>query len=218
MPAIHPHEMVAGCFVFLWVAEVPQFHWTPSIGDPTLVGWLTAALYLAAAVGCWRVARHLGFGEAWPSTERRVWRFVAVLFLALGLNKQLDLQTALTQAVRIIAYSEGWFEQRRVVQTAFIAVVALICVAIAAALAMWARKAPTPVWFALAGVTMVLAYVLIRAASFHHVLGGAVLHLTWIWILEVSGIGVVLLGCGWRRTELAQAESYSFSPAAKERS
>ena len=39
----------------------------------------------------------------------------------------------------------------------------------AIALLLWTRSAPTPTRLALMGTTMVLGFVLIRAASFHHV-------------------------------------------------
>src|SRR5947208_14886073 len=103
-----------------------HFNWTPGIGDPTLAGWLTVALYLVAAVLCWRLARQAGLKNAVRSRERRTWRAISVLFLALGINKQLDLQTALTEAGRVLAHYQGWYEQRQLVQLAFITLVAVI--------------------------------------------------------------------------------------------
>ena len=71
-----------------------HFHWSPGIGDPTVAGWLTVVLYLVTSVSCWMLARELG-----PAgLDRRAWRSISVLFLFLGINKQLDLQTALTEA------------------------------------------------------------------------------------------------------------------------
>src|SRR5256885_2005164 len=89
-----------------------HFNWTPGIGDPTLAGWLTVALYLVGAVLCWRLARQAGLENAVRSRERRTWRAISVLFLALGINKQLDLQTALTEAGRVLAHYQGGYEHR----------------------------------------------------------------------------------------------------------
>src|SRR5450631_116329 len=48
--------------------------------------------------------------EGCISSERYTWRAVSILFLALGINKQLDLQTALTELGRVLAYDQGWYE------------------------------------------------------------------------------------------------------------
>jgi hypothetical protein len=54
---------------------------------------------------------------------------------------------------------------------------------------------------------------LIRAASFHHVdrlIGRTVLGFRWNWILEMGGIGLVLLASQWRRFTLPnEAKSLS---------
>ena len=57
-------------------------------------------LYLLAAGSCWISARELALGDI-VSTERRTWWAISALFLALGINKQLDLQSALTEAGRV---------------------------------------------------------------------------------------------------------------------
>jgi hypothetical protein len=142
--------------------------------------------------------------HARTSQERHAWRAVSVVFLALGINKQLDLQSALTEAGRILALSEGWYAQRRDVQLAFIILVAISCTVAAIILAIWAYNAPVPTWFALIGTTFVLGFVLIRAASFHHIdrfIGERILNLRWNWILEMGGISIVLVASEWRRTK-----------------
>jgi hypothetical protein len=49
--------------------------------------------------------------------------------------------------------------------------------------------------------------MLIRAASFHHVdrlIGRTVLGFRWNWILEMGGIGLVLLASQWRQIHAAE--------------
>ena len=91
-----------------------QFNWSPKIGDPTVGGWLTVILYLLASVSCWRAACKVGTRDI---QERRGWQFISVLFLALGVNKQLDLQSALTEAGRVVANVQGWYAQRALIPT-----------------------------------------------------------------------------------------------------
>jgi hypothetical protein len=189
---------------------VTHFNWTPKIGDPTIAGWVTVVLYLLAAGSCWISAQKLGLEDV--SNEGRAWRAISVLFLALGINNQLDLQTALTEAGRVLAHYQGWYEQRRFVQLAFIALVAMTCLIAAITLLLWARNTPIPTKLALIGATMVLGYVLIRAASFHHVdwfIGRKILGLRWNWVLEMSGISLVLLASKWRQIGIAKSVSRS---------
>ena len=185
-----------------------SFNWSPGIGDPTFVGWLTVILYFATSISCWISARKVELDGNHRSNERLAWRFIAVLFLALGINKQLDLQTALTEAGRVVAHLQGWYEQRRSVQLDFIGLVAATCVTAAITLLIWMRRAPIPTWLALMGTILVFGYVLIRAASFHHIdrfIGESILGLRWNWVIEISGISLVLIASQWRQIALSKS-------------
>lgn len=184
-----------------WMSE---FSWRPGIGDPTLGGWITVALYLATAASCWRLQRKL-LRDAPGSPDRCVWWSLAILFLLLGNNKQLDLQSALTEIGRILARLQGWYAQRESVQLAFIVFVLVACLAALLILLWWGRQGPPATWLALVGAGSVFAYVLIRAASFHHIdrfIGERVFGLRFNWIFEMGGITVVLLASWWRRRQI----------------
>ena len=135
---------MTGLFRNTRMSKVAFFNWSPKIGDPTIGGWLTVALYLLTSLSCWTSARKIGLHEARSLPERRAWRFISALFLGLGLNKQLDLQTAMTEAGRFLAHIQGWYAQREFVQLAFIALVAMTCLVAAITLLIWARHAPIP--------------------------------------------------------------------------
>ena len=178
-----------------------HFNWKPGIGDPTIGGWATVALYFLAMISCWMTARS-------GIKERRIWSAISILFLGLGINKQLDLQSALTEVGRVIAFAHGWYGQRQFVQLAFIICAAIVCVSVVITLLIWTRHAPLSTWFALLGTILVSGYVLIRAASFHHIdrfIGTTFLGLRWNWILEMGGITIVLLASQWRRTKQKRA-------------
>jgi hypothetical protein len=142
---------------------VHQFNWTPGIGDPTIGGWITVLLYFLAAISCWRTARKAEL------LDKKIWYAISISFVALGINKELDLQTALTELGRMLAIEEGWYKQRETVQLYFIVAVSLISGWALISLLVWARHSPVTTWFALPGTTSVISYVLIRAASFHHI-------------------------------------------------
>ncbi len=185
-----------------------QFNWTPGIGDPTIGGWLTVVLYFTAVWSCWRTAKALKFDGAHNTRELRAWWAITFLFIALGINKQLDLQTAFTELGRVLASREGWYGQRQFVQVVFIMLVAVVCVIAAGVLLIWARRSALPTWVALIGTTSVLGFVLMRAASFHHIdrfIGSRVLLLRWNWVIEMGGIIVTLCASEWRRRQLQHA-------------
>ena len=181
-----------------------QFNWTPGIGDPTVGGWITVLLYFLAVISCWKAARNSQL------LDRKIWYLISISFFVLGINKQLDLQSALTELGRIIAFQEGWYGQRETVQLFFIIAVALFCGWAVIALLVWAMQSPLPTWLALVGATSVIGYVLIRAASFHHIdrfIGSTVLGFRWNWVLEMCGITVVFLASWWRQHQTKRARS-----------
>lgn len=180
------------------VALTEGGRWRPGIGDPTVLGWVTVAAYLVAAVGCAMAAPresmlHADDRRGRPGSSR-FWMVLAGLLVALGINKQLDLQSLVTQIGRDLVGRWGLYSGRRELQIGFIAAVAMAC-ALGLSGFLWAaRRRMRTRWPAVAGMIFILGFVMIRAASFHHVdallaarLGG----LKWNWILELGGIGVV---------------------------
>jgi hypothetical protein len=91
--------------------------------------------------------------------------------LALALNKQLDVQTMLTRAARNVANTVGVYQHRRMLQVAFVALVTMgiLSAAGAAARAGKLHALLRRYSFACAGVAILVAFVLVRAAAFHHV-------------------------------------------------
>jgi hypothetical protein len=170
--------------------------WHFGIGDPTPIGSLTVMGYFLIAWVCWT-----GLAALDPSpgtrTTARFWPVIAIALVALGVNKQLDLETALTEIGRILAYSEGWYEQRREVQMNYIIIVAVSDVVALATLTWLCWPLSVGRALALCGATFLFGFVLIRASSFHDVdvfLSHTALGLRWNWILELSGIA--LIGAG----------------------
>ena len=81
--------------------------WSPGIGDPTVGGWVTVLLYAWVA---W-MSLHVLRGEnrrqlILSANERTVWRWMLAGMIALGINKQLDLQSGLTELARVLAHEQ----------------------------------------------------------------------------------------------------------------
>lgn len=164
--------------------------WQPGIGDPTLLGWLTVMLYALAAGLAFRVAGLAAFPPETRRRERGFWIIVGILMMLLAVNKQLDLQSALTATGRCLAKMQGWYEDRRAVQKDFLfALAALSAVFLVAILALlrgsWSRTG-----LAVIGLVFVCGFVMMRAVGFHHfdkMLGVPVMGIRANGILEWTG-------------------------------
>jgi hypothetical protein len=177
-----------------------QWHWGP--GDNNVVGWATVLVYLWAAFAAMRAAQALTGPEGLARRERWFWWVAAGFMLALAVNKQLDLQTLLTLLARCHAQLTGWYDIRRIVQRDFILGVAACGVGVLALLTYLLRGILGRVGLALLGLGFVCVFVVVRAASFHHVdslLGTWVFGIKMNWILELPGPILVAVVAGRRR-------------------
>jgi len=174
--------------------------WRPGIGDPTFIGWFTVFAYLAAVIACIRAWQRARTTPTEAFVLRTTWLGLALLMLALGINKQLDLQSWLTVVGRQIALEQGWYERRRMVQAVFIGAILVAGVVTLVAGAWLLRRHMADVWVSGLGAVFIVVFVIVRASSFHHVdtllsstLAGARVN----WILELGGIAFVFVGA-WR--------------------
>lgn len=207
-----------------------EIQWSPAIGDPSAMGWITVLAYFATAWLCLRAIQAEKQGpprpllatmaalfrvmrKHWPrpplpARRAALWLLLALGMLALGINKQLDLQTLLTELAKYLAHSGGWYEQRRGLQVAFIAVVALVGAGGLALLAWLTRGQLRDFRLVLFGLTWIVGYVVVRAASFHHVdllIHHEILGVRLNWLFELGGIAIMAAGVvqRLRRAKLA---------------
>ena len=167
--------------------------WEPGIGDPTIMGWLTVAAYFVGSALCWaNVIRNRSV-----RFERLFWTVFGLALLALGVNKQLDLQTWFTLTAKSFAKQTGWYEERRIVQALFVFAIAIAGTGLMAAAWAVARRASWAHRTAIVGGVFLLCFVVVRAASFHHfdqVLGWHAGQLRMNHVFELGGIGCVAAG------------------------
>jgi hypothetical protein len=155
-------------------------------GDPTFMGWAIAAFYVFASGLAFRAR-----GRAIRIEEQRFWAWCSLALMLLAINKQADAQTWLTGIGRELAYSGGWYDARRPIQKAFIVILSFGFL-IGLGYASWCLRATArQVRTALMGLTLIGLYVMVRAASFHH-----------IDELLMSRIGLVRAGLGIELTGL----------------
>jgi hypothetical protein len=156
--------------------------------DRTTFAWVIVVCYFAgagASVGAWTRAE---------SRERRFWLATAILLVLLGLNKELDLQNALTQSARAVVRYLGLYEQRRLMQGGFLLVLGTAGLVVVVFLAGWLRKSSRPSKAAATGIVLLFAFVVTRAASFHHIDRWVTINVAGLrsgWWLELVGIAVI---------------------------
>lgn len=174
--------------------------WSPGIGDPTAMGWVTVAVYLAAAAVALVVASRAPFPAASHRRESLFWALLAAVLVALAVNKQLDLQSYLTALGRCAAQHQGWYDRRRFVQETVILGLLLVMVLLAVGLWRLMRGTLARNGVALAGLVLVLGFVAIRAVGFHHVdalIKMDVRNMRLNWLFELTGPVLIGLAGLW---------------------
>ena len=182
-----------------------QVDWEPGIGDPGFMGWFTVFAYFATAVLCGLACRAVREGIPEPERGRQpeVWKWVTVFLVALGINKQLDLQSLFTALARALLRKTDLMPVHRTLQFDFI--VALIaCAALFLVVSAWrVRRRRREYWLLLLGITFTTTFIVVRASSFHHVdvlLGSRVLGAKLNWVFELTGIALIAAAAWTRRT------------------
>lgn len=178
--------------------------WSLTIGDPTALGWATVAAYAVAGLVCMSAARRTSGREA------RFWVLLSLALLGLALNKQLDLQSALSAAGRCMARMQGWYENKRIVQLAFLLGLLATSLAIMLLAVLSLRHILGRIGPALLGAGLVLAFVAIRAAEFQHIdrlVGTPMAGARLSWILELSGLALILTNALSARRSRARASA-----------
>jgi DNA-directed RNA polymerase subunit RPC12/RpoP len=167
--------------------------WHAGLGDPTVFGWLTVLVYLIAVKRCLTKSNESKFFGG----NYQFWLYLAAFLFLLGINKQLDLQSWLTEVMRDRAKTYGWYKYRVPMQIAFIVMMGLaMTIALVSTRLFlansWRRYKIT--WI---GIILLCTFILMRAASFHHFdlfIGHQVLGLTVNVLLENGALLLIILG------------------------
>lgn len=169
---------------------IHQLRWRPTIGDSSVMGWITVGAYFLTAVTSFNAYKieHSSKGQYF-------WLFMVLIMLFLGINKQLDLQSLLTDVGRFIAKSTDWYSSRRQIQRIFVVIIFIVSVITAGTIALKLGKEYKEYLLPLLGLSLLLGFIVIRAMSFHHVdsiIRQSILNIRINWVLELGGIGMIL--------------------------
>lgn len=149
-----------------WVfAATQDGRWHLGIGDPTVWGWLTVLAYLLAMARCFVKAKQ----DHLAGSPYQFWLYLGIFLLLLSINKQLDLQTWFSQVLRDLSLAHGWYEQRRILQLAFIVSIASVMLVLFVTLRIYLWNLWRSYKLVWSGLILLCVFILIRAASFHHI-------------------------------------------------
>jgi hypothetical protein len=169
-------------------------NWNRRIGDPTVMGWVTVGAYFLAALLLWIQWRQAPMlYREHLRTHRLLLLFFAVSMFALGINKQLDVQTWLTNVGRDISKAQGWWDNRRVAQAIVLAGIiaggcGLMLVILRAGGVIKAHR------LAMFGFLVLVLFVITRASSFFQMdrlINFRILGFRMNWLFELIGIGII---------------------------
>lgn len=175
--------------------------WSPTIGDPTALGWITTVAYFCAAL---LAGFALRVAPDRLAVERKAflqfWWLIIVWFTLLGFNKQLDLQSLFTAIARCLAIRDGWYDDRQRFQISFIVFAIAGGGALMLSALVYFRKTFSLVGMAAIGFVFVTTFVIVRAVSIHHVdqiIGSHVLGMRINGLFELPGIVLVAVNAIW---------------------
>ena len=172
------HDSLSACILSRWSGQ---------IGDPHLMGWLTVGLYALVALAAVLVLRVPG---AVSGRARAFWLLVALAMAALAVNKQIDLQSALTALGRCIALRDGWYDDRGPFQRLVLTGLGAAALGLLA-LGLYAlRRDLRRNLAALVGLSFVAGFVMLRAVGYHGfdaLINARVDGVRLNWVLEWTG-------------------------------
>ena len=167
--------------------------WHAGIGDPTLLGWITVIAYCVATLRCVFKASKLDKNEA----NYRFWAYLAIFLLLLAINKQLDLQSWFTQAMRSVAQTQGWYANRKSLQLLFIAFLSVGMLLSLLSIRLYLAQSWHNYPLTWVGIVLLSTFILMRAASFSHIdqmIHYPIFGIRLNGVMEIGSIALIIFG------------------------
>lgn len=175
------------------LAATEDGRWHAGIGDATIFGWVTVGFYLLAVARCVVKANaSKKFGGNY-----QFWWYLAAFLLFLGINKQLDLQSWFTETLKDSAQAHGWYEHRRPVQVAFIVALGFGMLLALISFRLFLANTWRNYKLTWVGIIFLCTFIMVRAASFHHVdllIDDEILGLRINVLMEIGAILLIIVG------------------------
>jgi hypothetical protein len=154
----------------------------------TELRWAVAAAYFIAATLSFLASRRS------PDRECSFWLGAAVALVLMGIAKQFQLQDDIAGAARDLLKTAGWYDWHEEAQWLLGALIATALLGSLALLGSWLRGGGRTVKAAAASLSLLIAFVLVRAASLHAMdewVVREVLGMRLGWWVELAGIAAI---------------------------
>jgi hypothetical protein len=139
--------------------------WSPTIGDPTLTGWIIVFAYFMTAAA----ALTLFLSQKLTESDRIYWLILSILLTFLGINKQLDLQTLFTQVGKEFVTSIGLYSYRLLIQLPIAIIFISVMILFGNKIARIPSSNPMIRAISTGGTILLLIFIAIRTLSMHHI-------------------------------------------------
>ncbi len=189
--------------------------WELRAGDPTLIGWLITLAYFMLNFSIVKLLFNISSSNIYDRRRfTAFWIIILLIYLFFGLNKQLDLQTFLTATGRCVSKLQGWYEERRAFQFNLIMAGLAATAMFMLGFLYFFRTIIGQSLLALLGVSCSMVFVVLRAASIHHVdqlfrieffnvKAHAIIEMTGIVLVFVNVITMAWILRRWRYGKLS---------------
>jgi hypothetical protein len=132
-------------------------------------------------------------------SERITWSLLSALCFALGVNKQLDLQTSFINLGREIVSATGLRQYKWILLATFSLFLAVALAALIWLLLRFVRRLTRPVQISVFGMSALFVFVFARALQFQHLaFDDPRSQTSWLGLLELLAIGFVWGGAALR--------------------
>ena len=158
--------------------------------------WLFGAAYLAIAFMAWQASTSCRTGE------RRMWLAIAAALVLFGIGKALNLEEGLLDKVRSAAQREHWYDWHKVVQLAWLLLLAALAAAGVGALAPRMKSTSFNGRIAMIATLLLAASIAIRCASIHLVDEWVIMPIAGLrlgWWIEAAALIVIGVAAGVSR-------------------
>jgi hypothetical protein len=161
-------------------------------GDPTFAGWLNTVLYFVLSAKSYLHFKRVDKDKV----KDRFWLVLLVLFLCLGLNKQLDLHSDLIKAIKYYVISIGYVQYKYPLKLIVVFLGSLSLLMLAVVVKKYLSTAIPRYKLMTLGLVMLFLFVFSRVVAFDHVFKGN----TQSWVeyyttfVEFPSLMLILIG------------------------